>query len=220
MRTVSLNHLDILLHNNILTAVPDRENTMKMCCRLTMILLVLIACGSAEDHAMKEPLSAAETFTWTGQPLRFQPPPADWRRDRYNQGGLLGVDFIHSRSVGERIYLAEFTSVGRRSEREGHAQIYRLEDVMEETLFSTEGWPLPPDSFVVSDAVPDTIAGIPAYRLDFTLNTPERQLVGREYYLLHNNHLFEAAFLGLPENLPLFERVVATISFPPEETNP
>jgi hypothetical protein len=185
-----------------------------------LILLGLVACTSAEDRARNEPLSAAETFTWTDQPLRFQPPPADWRRDRYNQGGLLGVDFIHSRSVGERIYVAEYARVGQRSERENHARRYRLEDVVEETLFSTEGWPVPADSFVVSDAVPDTIAGIRVYRLDFTLNTPERQLVGREYYLLENNHLFEAAFLGLPENLPLFERVVATISFPSEGAQP
>ena len=68
--------------------------------------------------------------------------------------------------------------------------------------------------------MPDTLAGIRAYRLDYTLNTPQRQLVGREYYLLENNHLFEAAFLGLPENLPLFERVVTTISFPVAEVAP
>ena len=133
---------------------------------------------------------------------------------------MLGVDFIHGDSVGERIYIAEYTKVGRRSERENHAQRYRLEDVVEETLFSTEGWPVPADSFLVSEAVPDTIAGIRVYRLDFRLNTAEHQLVGREYYMLENNHLFEAAYLGLPENLPLFERVVATISFPPEGKQP
>ena len=185
-----------------------------------LILLGLVACASAEDNARNEPLSPAETFTWTDQPLRFQPPPADWRRDRYNQGGLLGVDFIHSGSVGERIYIAEYTRVAARSGRENHARHYLLKDVVEETLFSTEGWPVPADSFLVSEAVLDTIAGIPAYRLDFTLNAPERQLVGREYYLLENNHLFEAAYLGLPENLPLFERVVTTIAFPQKEAQP
>ena len=185
-----------------------------------LIPIALVACASPEDHANYEPLSNSETFTWTDQPLRFQPPPADWRRDRYNQGGLLGVDFIHSKSVGERIYVAEYTKVGRRSKRENHVRRYRLEDVVEETIFSTEGWPLPADSFVVQDAVLDTIAGILAYRLDFTLNTPERQLVGREYYLLENNHLFEAGFLGLSQNLPLFERVAASILFPSENVQP
>lgn len=184
------------------------------------ILLVLVACGPDEDRARTEPLSAAETFTWTDQPLRFQPPPADWRRDRYNQGGLLGVTFIHTGSVGERIDVAEFTRVAERSAREDHRRRYRLEEVLDETIFSTEGWPVPADSFVVGDAVPDTVAGVPAYRLDFTLGTSERQLVGREYYLLANDHLFEVAYLGLPENLPLFERVVATITVPREESTP
>jgi hypothetical protein len=179
-----------------------------------LILVVLVACTSAEDRARNEPLSPAETFTWTDQPVRFQPPPADWRRDRYNQGGLLGVDFVHGGSVGERIYVAEYTKVGRRSEREKHARSYRLEDVLHETIFSTEGWPLPADSFEVGEAEPDTISGIPVYRLDFTLGTPARRLAGREYYLLEDNHLFEAGFLGLVENLPLFERVVETIAFP------
>ena len=56
-----------------------------------------------------------------------------------------------------------------------------------------------------------------AYRLEFTLNMPGKSLIGREYYFLKDNHLFEAAFLGLPVNLPLFERVVDSITFPPSE---
>jgi hypothetical protein len=148
--------------------------------------------------------------------VAFQPPPADWRRDRHNEGGLLGVRFTHSGSVGERIYIAEYYQISQRSAREGHARPYRLEDVVDETRFSPEGWPVPADSFLVSDVLPDTVAGIPAFRLDFTLNAPERTLVGREYYFLKNNHLFEAAYLGLPVNLALFERVVETISFPEE----
>jgi hypothetical protein len=204
-----------------LTENSNREGVIMRRRRwFSLILLVLVACSSPEERAMREPLSDAETFTWTEQPLRFQPPPADWRRGRYNQGGLLGVDFIHSRSVGERIYIAEYTKVGQRSARENHARRYRLEDVVEEALFSPEGWPVPADSFVVSDAVPDTLAGIPVYRLEFTLNAPERQLVGCEYYMLKNNHLFKAAYLGLPENLPLFERVAETISFPPQGAQP
>lgn len=192
-----------------------RETNVGLRIWITLVL-ALAACTSAEDHARKEPLSAAETFTWTDHPVSFQPPPADWRRGRYNQGGLLGADFIHSRSVGERIYVAEYTKVGRRSERESHSGDYRLEEVFEEALFSTEGWPVPADSFLVGEALLDTIAGIPAYRVDFTLNTLERQLVGCEVYFLDDNHLFEAGFLGLAENLPLFERVIDTITFPQE----
>ena len=182
-----------------------------------LVLLAIAACTSAEDRAREEPLSAAETFTWTKQPVRFQPPPPDWRRGRYNQGGLLGIDFIHSGSVGERIYVAEYTKVGQRSERESHARDYLLEEVFEEAMFSTDGWPVPADSFLVGEALPDTVARIPVYRVDFTLNLPERQLVGCEVYFLEDNHLFEAGFLGLPENLLLFERVIDTISFAGEE---
>ncbi len=185
-----------------------------------LMLILLVACTSDEDHAREEPLSAAETFSWTDQPVTFQPPPADWRRERHNEGGLLGVRFTHSGSVGERIYIAEYTRIGRRSAREGHERSYRLEDVVEETRFSPEGWPVPADSFIVSDTVRDTVAGLPADRLEFTLNAPERTLVGREYYFLKNNYLFEAAYLGLPVNVELFERIVETISFPEQGTQP
>jgi hypothetical protein len=189
---------------------------MKLGRLLFLLLILLAACASDEERARDEPLSSAETFRWTDQPLTFQPPPADWRRDRYNEGGLLGVHFTHSGSVGERIYIAEYYRIGQRSTRQGHRGLYRLEDVVEKTQFSTEGWPLPADSFIVSGLLPDSVAGMPAYRLDFTLNAPERTLVGREYYFMKNNYLFEAAYLGLPVNLALFERVVETISFPDE----
>lgn len=181
------------------------------------ILATISACDSAEKAALKEPLSPAETFHWSEQPITFQPPPPDWKRQKHNQGGLLGVWFTHSGSVGERIYIADYYKVGRRSRRENHQLRLTLEEVVEETRFSTDGWPFPPDSFVVGEMFPDTVAGVPAYRLDFTLNTFERSYVGREYYFLKNNYLFEAAYLGLPVNLPLFERVVDTISLHPVE---
>jgi hypothetical protein len=180
-------------------------------------LILLAGCTSTEEKARKEPLLAAETFHWCAQPLTFQPPPADWQRQKHNEGGLRGVWFTHSGSVGERIYVSEYYKVGQRSEREGHRTTFRLADVVEETRFSTAGWPIPPDSFVVSDVEPDTVAGLPAYRLEFTLNAPERTMVGREYYFMKNNYLFEAAYLGLTDNTPLFDRVVETITFPPLE---
>lgn len=183
-----------------------------------LVLLILTACTSQEKKARKEPLLPAETFNWSALPLTFQPPPAQWARQKHNQGGLLGIWFTHKGSVGERIYVSEYSKVGKRSLLPGHRGDISLDDVVEETRFSTAGWPIPPDSFVVEVMVPDTVAGMPAYRLDFTLNTPEKKsLVGREYYFLKRNHLFEAAFLGLPVNLPLFERVVDSITFDPQD---
>jgi len=178
-----------------------------------MLLVVLLACDSQEKRVIKEPLLAAETFHWCDVPLTFQPPPAKWERQKHNSGGLRGIWFTHKGSVGERIYISEFYQVGERSMHQNHKRAITLDDVVEETRFTTDGWPVPADSFTIAEMLPDTVAGIPAYRLDFTLNTPERSLVGREYYFLKKDHLFEAAFLGLPVNLPIFERVVETITF-------
>ncbi len=190
---------------------------MKRTIGLLLILTVLVACDSQEKRALEEPLLQTETFNWSIIPVAFQPPPATWARQKHNQGGLLGVWFTHMGSVGERIYIAELVKIGKRSLEPGHRWDFSLDDVVEETKFTTKGWPVHPDSFVIAPMVADTIAGLPAYRLEFTLNAPGKTLVGREYYVLKKNRLFEAAYLGLPVNLPLFERVVETISFPPLE---
>jgi hypothetical protein len=186
---------------------------------LSSLFAILFACEEPPNPALTEPLLPAETFTWCDQPITFQPPPADWRRDRHNQGGLRGVWFVHSRSVGERIYVSEYHKVGERNQRERRAYTRTIDEFVDEVKFSTKGWPLPADSFVVGEVYPDTVAGVVAYSLDFTMSTPDTTLVGREYYFLKNGYLFEAAFLGLWENLPLFERVVETISFEPMGTD-
>ncbi len=182
-----------------------------------MVLTLCAACDSQEKRARNEPLLPAETFHWSIIPIAFQPPPATWARQKHNQGGLLGVWFTHKGSVGERIYIAELVKIGKRRLKPGTRWDFSLDDVVEETRFTTEGWPVHPDSFVIAPMVADTIAGLPAYRLEFTLNLPDKTLVGREYYVLKKSRLFEAAYLGLPVNLPLFERVVEPISFPPLE---
>jgi len=184
---------------------------------LLLVLVTFLACDSAEKRALKEPLLPAETFHWSAVLLTFQPPPVRWERQRHNEGGLRGVWFTHKGSVGERIYVSEYYKVGKRSLQRENRWSLSLDDVVEETRFSTAGWPVPADSFVIEPMLPDTVAGLPAYRLDFTLNMPEKILVGREYYFLKKDHLYEAAYLGLPVNLPLFERVVDSITFSPRK---
>jgi len=147
---------------------------------LFLILVFVLACTSQEKRAREEPLLPAETFNWCVIPLTFQPLPVKWERQKHNEGGLRGVWFTHTGSVGERIYVSEYYQVGQRSMKKGHRRPFSLDDVVEDTRFSTAGWPIPADSFVVEVMVPDTVAGMPAYRLDFTLNMPERTLVGRE----------------------------------------
>ncbi|HKQ56885.1 MAG TPA: hypothetical protein VJY35_03365 [Candidatus Eisenbacteria bacterium] len=68
-------------------------------------------------------LRSPETFEWAGRPVAFSPPPADWRREGYNQGGWLGAYFVHERSVGERIMVAEHHVI---SDRDGRARLAEL----------------------------------------------------------------------------------------------
>jgi len=65
----------------------------------------LLGCGSSEET---EDLPAPERFDWGGgQPIRFSPAPQSWRREKTTSGGLLGLRFVKSGSVGEGITMAE-----------------------------------------------------------------------------------------------------------------
>src|SRR5262245_60929529 len=82
--------------------------------RVSLFLLVAVVgltavCGcSSRKTVSTAGLAKAETFTWRSQPITFRPPPLDWRREGYNEGGKLGVWFVKERSVGEAICLAEY----------------------------------------------------------------------------------------------------------------
>jgi len=58
------------------------------------------------------------------------------------------------------------------------------------------------------------VAGARAVTLDYTLELPEGRRYLRKTYTFHNDHVFVAEFIGLKETLPLFDKVVASISFP------
>lgn len=75
----------------------------------------MAGCGSDEPpEAAAEPLRAAETFDWSGQPVSFSLPPDGWKRQRAQNGGREGVRFIKSGSVGEVVQVEEHFSVGNR----------------------------------------------------------------------------------------------------------
>lgn len=59
------------------------------------------------------------------------------------------------------------------------------------------------------------VAGQPALVLDFTIDLPEGRRYLRKVYVFYNDHLFVAEFVGLEKTLPLFDKVVASIAFPP-----
>jgi hypothetical protein len=101
--------------------------------------------------------------------------------------------------------------------REEAAQIrYTLDDVVDRVTFEAPVSPAAP-RFEVGERTPTTVAGEPAYALNYVMHLSGREYLGREYYVLKNNRLFVASFQGLPENLGLFEQVVKSITFPPGE---
>jgi hypothetical protein len=67
---------------------------------VALALVAFTACQKAD------PLLPAETFRWAEQPISFSPPPEGWRREGYGQGGLKGLMFIKTGSVGEGITIA------------------------------------------------------------------------------------------------------------------
>ena len=95
---------------------------------------------------------------------------------------------------------------------------YDLDEVVDDVLFTGEGWEREGEIDVQPprDAI---VAGLPAKIIDFThYNSWKGRLFhGREVYFVHGNHLFTAGFLGLEENLVLFDAVLETITFPKGE---
>ena len=81
---------------------------------VVLTAIALVGCqGPAPEMAVT--LLPPETFTWTGdQPISFSPPPAEWNRSRYQNGGTEGVDFVLSGSGGEQILIAERFFLGNR----------------------------------------------------------------------------------------------------------
>ena len=93
---------------------------------------------------------------------------------------------------------------------------YSLNEVVDRVMFSPTSY----DSFgtvEVEEPIRGELAGEPSVTVDFTLDSTERPHFyhGRQVYVLKNNRLFVLTFFGLSENLPLFDAIVETVSFPP-----
>lgn len=255
------------------------------------ILLVLSACSGHDDSTgtgATFDLLPPEEFAWGSQPIAVSPPPETWRREKAQSGGLRGVRFIKSRSVGEEIRIAEHYALDERSRctqlmellgdlenlsdrefalrlqrarfyvpepinagekrwadyanqsldrareayrggdlggtrraitdafEQGGRIRYTLDEVVDRVMFHESQY----DSFgqVVARLPADgMIGGEPSVSVDYTLDSTERDIkyAGRQAYVLRNNRLFVLTFHGLPENLPLFEQIVASVTFPP-----
>jgi hypothetical protein len=92
---------------------------------------------------------------------------------------------------------------------------YSLDDVIDLVMFSPDGFAVFREGIHALDPVSIEVAGEPAVQKDYTKRGEEGEdIYGREIYVLHNNRLFVAGFLGQQHNLALFERIVDTFFFP------
>lgn len=263
---------------------PRADNPAMRLSNPILLLLAVMVAGGCGKLSSQKPV-ANETFDWRGRPITFAPPPSDWRREGINSG-MLGVYFVLTGSVGERILLADHYLVSDRDrsaalgdllgkmddldDRELAQQIslarWRTEDpissleagiarecnynldqatlaVFAESrsdvrryiqgarneagrLHITLADVLPRMKFdpakhregewKITSEGPAVVAGLPAYRVDYTWRSPEQRLYhGRELYFVADNHPFTASFHGLQRNLPLFDRIVDSIALPP-----
>ena len=89
---------------------------------------------------------------------------------------------------------------------------FTLDEVVDRVEFTPERRQ-EPERYHVLGRREATLAGEPAVIIDYTVTTAERTMTAREAYFVHNSHLFIATFIGLPENLALFDAVLASIRF-------
>mgnify|MGYP001811929038 CR=1 FL=1 len=99
--------------------------------------------------------------------------------------------------------------------RQGADILYRLEEVVDRVMFDPGSY----DSFGEVDTMPPQtgqVAGSPSMSVDYTLDSRDNghRYFGRQVYVLENNRLFVLAFHGLEHNLPVFEAIVDSVSFP------
>jgi hypothetical protein len=250
--------------------------------------LALVAGCSREPARVV--LLPSETFHWAEQPISFSPPPEGWRREGYGQGGLSGVMFIKTGSVGEGITIAVHRVIADRdrtaeirdllerydamtahersrelrvltrndphfsaqeaqvaaavddeirsadtAQRAGdngsakfllQSALHRsenlqltLRDVIQTVVFQAESH-TQPDSFLATVRRDTTVSGRETVLTDYEFHGPERVYRGREYWWMERNHPFTAQYIGLEENVAVFDTVVATITFPPRSVKP
>lgn len=74
---------------------------------LAACVIALAGCGPVDRTAQVQ-LLPAEQFDWVAEPVAFSPPPAVWRREGDNGGGLLGIRFILENGGGQVMSVATY----------------------------------------------------------------------------------------------------------------
>ncbi len=253
----------------------------------TLLLATIALAGCGEPDPEPVTLLPPETFTWTGgQPVSFSPPPADWERSRYQNGGTEGVGFVLAGGKGQIVFVAERFFLGKRDRctsiltllegladydqrtfavdlnkarrfvdgspntqdarmtpvineslsralmsfrtgdlamtrewllqalREAGAIRYTLAETVDRVIFTAKDNSVFP-KLRVDPPVEGVLAGQPAVTVNFTFDSWSVPMIGRRVYTVRNNRMFEIGFQGLAENLPMFEKILGTITFPP-----
>ena len=101
----------------------------------------------------------------------------------------------------------------RAAQTEAERLHFTFEDVIERAIFRPENT-TDPSRYKSLVRRETQVAGKPAVVIDCTIDLPEGRRYIRRVYVFHNDHLFVAEFIGLKESLALFDKVVASISFP------
>ena len=91
-----------------------------------------------------------------------------------------------------------------------------LDQVAGRVEFRPEGHP-EPERYRVIGREHITLANLPARRVDYEVRTPEGLRRCSEVYVMRQNHLFIASYIGLASHLAVYERVIASIVFMPLE---
>ncbi len=160
--------------------------------------------GAPETQARPVALAPAETFLWSDQPVVFSPPPAPFTRERHAEGGRKGVSFTRYAVPPTRITVSEaFLEPAPNTPEEAIARL-RL---TKETFRSA-------DSAEVGEPAPAVVANAPALQTDYTIRERSMEHRGREIVALAGRRVFVFTFLGRPADVPIFEALVASTSFP------
>lgn len=92
---------------------------------------------------------------------------------------------------------------------------YQLTEVVDRVMFDEASY----DSFgnvQTMAPVNGYVGGMPSISVDYTLDSTDNghQYRGRQVYVLENNRLFVLSYHGLLRNLPVFEAILDSVSFP------
>jgi hypothetical protein len=74
-----------------------------------------------------------------------------------------------------------------------------------------------PARWILGTAHDTTLAGLPAFASDDTLDAPEQRLLYRQVFWVVNGCAFQAVYQGRPEHQHVFEQVLASVRFPEAE---